>query len=156
LLVAALRLLQVTSRWPAELDSRQRRLAAVQDTLNNGINTEVTELHTRLHHVARQTAEHVALHVRHSLRGSVCGVASCISDEVPTQLQCNQFLISMLLAPNPQADLQRLLSQEAALKQQISAMQERQAAAERARAGDRAFLQVRQQQQQQLAACCDA
>jgi cell division protein FtsB len=41
-----------------------------------------------------------------------------------------------------QADLQRLLSQEASLKQQIATMQERQAAAERARAGDRAFLQV--------------
>lgn len=82
--VARLRM-QVTSRWPAELESKQRRLAAVQDTLNNGINTE--------------------------------------------------------------ADLQRLLSQEAALKQQIAAMQERQAAAERARAGDRAFLQVRQAQQ---------
>jgi hypothetical protein len=50
----------------------------------------------------------------------------------------------MLLTPFVlQADLQRLLSQEAALKQQISAMQERQAAVERARAGDRAFLQVR-------------
>lgn len=34
-------MLQVTSRWPAELESKQRRLAAVQDTLNNGINTEV-------------------------------------------------------------------------------------------------------------------
>lgn len=32
---------QVTNRWPRELEARQRRLAAVQDTLNNGINTEV-------------------------------------------------------------------------------------------------------------------
>eukprot|EP00878_Enallax_costatus_P035206 GHUV01039211.1.p1 GENE.GHUV01039211.1~~GHUV01039211.1.p1 ORF type:complete len:252 (+),score=99.92 GHUV01039211.1:850-1605(+) len=31
---------QVTNRWPRELEARQRRLAAVQDTLNNGINTE--------------------------------------------------------------------------------------------------------------------
>ncbi|KAF6264768.1 hypothetical protein COO60DRAFT_1654950 [Scenedesmus sp. NREL 46B-D3] len=37
--VARLRV-QVTSRWPAELEAKQRRLAAVQDSLNNGISTE--------------------------------------------------------------------------------------------------------------------
>lgn len=48
----------------------------------------------------------------------------------------------LLCCAAEQGDLQRLLAQEAALKQQIASMQERQAAAERARAGDRAFLQV--------------
>lgn len=37
---------QMTSRWPAELEAKQRRLAAVQDTLNNGINSEVRGLGT--------------------------------------------------------------------------------------------------------------
>lgn len=41
-----------------------------------------------------------------------------------------------------QGDLLQLLSQEAGLKQQVTAMQERQVAAERARAADKAFLQV--------------
>lgn len=32
---------QVSSHWPKELEAKQSRLAAVQATLNNGINTEV-------------------------------------------------------------------------------------------------------------------
>eukprot|EP00775_Hariotina_reticulata_P012912 gene12912-13039_t len=82
--VARLRL-QVSTRWPKELEAKQRRLAAVQDTLSNGINSE--------------------------------------------------------------GDLLQLLSQEATMKQQVTAMQERQVAVERARAADKAFLQVRQAQQ---------
>ncbi len=41
-----------------------------------------------------------------------------------------------------QGDLQRLLSQETSLKQQVAAVQERIANMERARASDKAFLQV--------------
>lgn len=33
--------MQVSSQWPKELEAKQSRLAAVQATLNNGINTEV-------------------------------------------------------------------------------------------------------------------
>eukprot|EP00879_Flechtneria_rotunda_P024027 GHRR01025449.1.p1 GENE.GHRR01025449.1~~GHRR01025449.1.p1 ORF type:complete len:555 (+),score=232.10 GHRR01025449.1:142-1806(+) len=76
---------QITTKWPRELEGKQRRLAAVKETLNNGINTE--------------------------------------------------------------GDLQRLLSQESALRQQIASIQDKQAALDRARAADRAFLQVRQAQQ---------
>eukprot|EP00879_Flechtneria_rotunda_P022653 GHRR01023922.1.p1 GENE.GHRR01023922.1~~GHRR01023922.1.p1 ORF type:complete len:356 (+),score=131.38 GHRR01023922.1:142-1209(+) len=71
---------QITTKWPRELEGKQRRLAAVKETLNNGINTE--------------------------------------------------------------GDLQRLLSQESALRQQIASIQDKQAALDRARAADRAFLQV--------------
>lgn len=35
--------LQVSSQWPKELEAKQSRLAAVQATLNNGINTEVRQ-----------------------------------------------------------------------------------------------------------------
>jgi hypothetical protein len=49
-------------------------------------------------------------------------------------------LVPMLLL---QGDLQRLLSQESSLKQQVAAVQERIASTERARASDKAFLQVR-------------
>jgi hypothetical protein len=38
---AALSQLQVSTQWPKELEAKQSRLAAVQATLNNGINTEV-------------------------------------------------------------------------------------------------------------------
>ena len=41
-----------------------------------------------------------------------------------------------------QADLQRLLSQEVSLKQQVAAVQERITSMERTRASDKAFLQV--------------
>lgn len=33
--------MQVSTQWPKELEAKQSRLAAVQATLNNGINTEV-------------------------------------------------------------------------------------------------------------------
>jgi hypothetical protein len=41
-----------------------------------------------------------------------------------------------------QGDLQRLLSQESSLKEQVGAIQERIASMERARSSDKAFLQV--------------
>jgi hypothetical protein len=50
---------KVTSRWPAELESKQRRLAAVQDTLNNSINTEVTTAHARVHYDSMAACEPV-------------------------------------------------------------------------------------------------
>lgn len=33
--------IQVSTQWPKELEAKQSRLAAVQATLNDGINTEV-------------------------------------------------------------------------------------------------------------------
>jgi len=56
---------------------------------------------------------------------------------------CNQLTCDVSVAGwGTQGDLQRLLSQEASLKQQVAAVQERIASMERTRASDKAFLQV--------------
>lgn len=77
----------------------------------------------------------------------VCCVSTCHPQPVKPNTQSTHDLqspicIITVAGWGVQGDLQRLLSQEASLKQQVAEVQERIASMERTRASDKAFLQV--------------
>ncbi len=133
---------QVGEKGPKELERRQKRLAALREALNNGVNTEVGrcrqggwQLRRPLEqaHGAAAPAPQPAQPLPSAPRPRPAPVWSG-----------GQLMQRTVRGPRPpvQVDLQRLSSQASQLQAAISGLQEARAAREKAQQGDRAYLQV--------------